>query len=132
MPVQNLPFIENMEKRIQSASLLLDASLGHCFTDGLEHQDANAIYNCLRAYAAIDNTTSAEEIFRTTIVAPLIQKIIPHGASAVVAGSSIDELKNDYQQIKQCVEKDCKFLLEISSAGIALCLQFIYCMHNNL
>ncbi|XP_075661883.1 conserved oligomeric Golgi complex subunit 2 [Castanea sativa] len=113
---QNLPFIENMEKRIQSASLLLDASLGHCFTDGLEHRDANAIYNCLRAYAAIDNTTSAEEIFRTTIVAPLIQKIIPHGASAVVAGSSIDELKNDYQQIKQCVEKDCKFLLEISSA----------------
>jgi hypothetical protein len=74
MPVQNLPFIENMEKRIQSASLLLDASLGHCFTDGLEHQDANAIYNCLRAYAAIDNTRSAEEIFRTTIVAPLIQK----------------------------------------------------------
>ncbi|XP_065630326.1 conserved oligomeric Golgi complex subunit 2 [Quercus suber] len=113
---QNLPFIENMEKRIQSASLLLDASLGHCFTDGLEHRDANAIYNCLRAYAAIDNTTSAEEIFRTTIVAPLIQKIIPHGASTVVAGSSIDELKNDYQQIKQCVEKDCKFLLEISSA----------------
>ncbi|KAK9995419.1 hypothetical protein SO802_020105 [Lithocarpus litseifolius] len=113
---QNLPFIENMEKRIQSASLLLDASLGHCFTDGLEHRDANAIYNCLRAYAAIDNTTSAEEIFRTTIVAPLIQKIIPHEVSAVVAGSSIDELKNDYQQIKQCVEKDCKFLLEISSA----------------
>jgi hypothetical protein len=41
---QNLPFIENMEKRIQSASLLLDASLGHCFVDGLEHKDENAIY----------------------------------------------------------------------------------------
>lgn len=113
---QNLPFIENMEKRIQSASLLLDASLGHCFTDGLEHGDANAIYNCLRAYAAIDNTRSAEEIFRTTIVAPLIQKIIPHGTSAVGAGSSRDELENDYRQIKKCIEKDCKFLLEISSA----------------
>ncbi|KAL5543938.1 hypothetical protein UlMin_007722 [Ulmus minor] len=111
---QNLPFIENMEKRIQSASLLLDASLGHCFVDGLEHQDANAIYNCLRAYAAIDNTRSAEEIFRTTIVAPLIQKIIPHGPSGVVAGSSGDVLENDYQQIKQCIDKDCKFLLEIS------------------
>ncbi|XP_062168927.1 conserved oligomeric Golgi complex subunit 2 [Alnus glutinosa] len=113
---QNLPFIENMEKRIQSASLLLDASLGHCFTDGLEHRDANAIYNCLRAYAAIDNTRSAEEIFRTTIVAPLIQKVIPHDMSAVVAGSSRDELENDYQQIEQCVDKEFKFLLEISSA----------------
>ncbi|KAK1565522.1 hypothetical protein Q3G72_028646 [Acer saccharum] len=41
---QNLPFIGNMEKRFQSASLLLDASLGHCFVDGLEHQDANVIY----------------------------------------------------------------------------------------
>ncbi|KAK3225108.1 hypothetical protein Dsin_004970 [Dipteronia sinensis] len=110
---QNLPFIENMEKRFQSASLLLDASLGHCFVDGLEHQDANVIYNCLRAYAAIDNTRNAEELFRTTIVAPLIQKIIPHGSTEV--GASGDELENDYNQIKQCVEKDCKFLLEISS-----------------
>ncbi|XP_062029511.1 conserved oligomeric Golgi complex subunit 2 [Rosa rugosa] len=111
---QNLPFIENMEKRIQGASLLLDASLGHCFVDGLEHRDANAIYNCLRAYAAIDNTRSAEELFRTTIVAPLIQKVIPHGTSWADGKPSGDELENDYQQIKQCIQKDCKFLLEIS------------------
>ncbi|KAJ9163878.1 hypothetical protein P3X46_023505 [Hevea brasiliensis] len=115
---QNLPFIDNMEKRIQSASLLLDASLGHCFLDGLEHQDENAIYNCLRAYAAIDNTKSAEEIFRTTIVAPLMQKIIPHGPLGMVAVASGDGLENDYLQIKQFIQKDCKFLLEISSAGL--------------
>ncbi|GAV56540.1 COG2 domain-containing protein/DUF3510 domain-containing protein [Cephalotus follicularis] len=113
---QNLPFIENMEKRIQSASLLLDASLGHCFVDGLEHRDANAIYNCLRAYAAIDNTKNAEEIFRTTIVTPLIQNIIPYGPSGAVAGPPADELEDDYEQIKQCIKKDCKFLLEISSS----------------
>lgn len=114
---QNLPFIQNMEKRIRSASLLLDASLGHCFVDGLEHWDANAIYNCLRAYAAVDSTSNAEEIFRTTIVAPLIQKVIPHGSSGgLVSGASGDELENDYQQIKKYVENDCKLLLEISSA----------------
>ncbi|XP_065873329.1 conserved oligomeric Golgi complex subunit 2 [Euphorbia lathyris] len=112
---QNLPFIENMEKRIQSASLLLDASLGHCFVDGLEHRDENAIYNCLRAYAAIDNTKSAEEIFRTTIVAPLIQKIISQGSSGMVSAASGDGLADDYRQFKQCIVKDCKFLLEISS-----------------
>lgn len=106
-----------MEKRIHNASLIVDASLGHCFVDGLEHCDATAIYNCLRAYAAIDNTKNAEEIFRNTIVAPLIQKIIPHGSSAVAAGSSGDGLENDYQLIKECIDKDCKFLLEISSAG---------------
>ncbi|KAA8542136.1 hypothetical protein F0562_023288 [Nyssa sinensis] len=111
---QNLPFIENMEKRIQSASLLLDASLGHCFVDGLEHRDANAIYNCLRAYAAIDNTKHAEEIFRSTVVAPLLQKIIPQNSLGVVAGASGDELEEDYKQIRQYIEKDCKFLLEIS------------------
>ncbi|OVA09504.1 COG complex component [Macleaya cordata] len=114
---QNFPFIENMEKRIQSASLLLDASLGHCFVDGLEHRDANVIYNCLRAYAAIDNTTGAEEIFRTTIVSPLIQKIIPHGSSQTVDGEAGDELQKDYQQLMQYIEKDCKFLLEISSTA---------------
>ncbi|KAI7986079.1 Conserved oligomeric Golgi complex subunit 2 [Camellia lanceoleosa] len=113
---QNLPFIENMEKRIQNASLLLDASLGHCFVDGLEHRDANVIFNCLRAYAAIDNTRRAEEIFRSTVVAPLIQKIIPHSSSGVVGGgASGDELEEDYKKIKQYIEKDCKFLLEISS-----------------
>jgi hypothetical protein len=113
---KDLPFIENMEKRIQNASLLVDASLGHCFVDGLEHRDATAIYNCLRAYAAIDNTKNAEETFRVTVVAPLIQKIIPHGPSAVAAGSSGDGLENDYQLIKECIYKDCKFLLDISSA----------------
>lgn len=114
---QNLPFIENMEKRIQSASLLLDASLGHCFVDGLGHRDENAIYNCLRAYAAIDNTSGAEEIFRTTVVSPLIESIIPYSSPQVGSGTPGDELEGDYQRIVGCIEKDCKFLLEISSSA---------------
>lgn len=117
MPVQNLPFIENMEKRIQSASVLLDASLGHCFIDGLNNSDTSVLYNCLRAYAAIDNTTSAEEIFRTTIVAPFIQKVIARETSSDATGTSGDELENDYNQIKHFIAKDCKMLLEISSTG---------------
>ncbi|KAK3043270.1 hypothetical protein RJ639_002513 [Escallonia herrerae] len=112
---QNLPFIQNMEKRIQSASSLLDASLGHCFVDGLKHRDESAVYNCLRAYAAIDNTKSAEDIFRSTVVAPLILKVIPHSSSGEVGGQSGDELEEDYKEIKRYIEKDCKFLLEISS-----------------
>lgn len=89
-----------MEKRIQSASLILDASLGHCFVNGLEHQGENAIYNCLHAHAAIDNTKSAKEIFRSTIVAPLVRKIIPHEPSGIVDGASGHGLENDYYRIK--------------------------------
>ncbi|XP_064943702.1 conserved oligomeric Golgi complex subunit 2 isoform X2 [Musa acuminata AAA Group] len=114
---KNLPFIENMEKRIQNATLMLDGSLGNCFVDGLENRDAKAIYNCLRAFAAIDNTSAAEELFRKTIVSPLIQQIIPHDHLQTVGGASSDELEHDYQQIMQCIEKDCKFLLEISSTA---------------
>lgn len=106
-----------MEKRIQNASQLLDASLAHCFRDGLEHRDENAIYNCLRAYAAIDNTNSAEEIFRTAVVAPLIQRILPHGQAALSPATSGDELQNDYELIKQSMKEECKFLLDIASAG---------------
>ncbi|CAM0146670.1 unnamed protein product [Urochloa decumbens] len=113
---QNLPFIENMEKRVQGATKLLDGSLERCFVDGLEHRDAKVIYNCLRAYAAIDNTSSAEELFRTTVVSPLIQKIVPQNYAKAVAGASSDGLEDDYEQIKQCVENDCKFILEISSS----------------
>ncbi|CAN6314469.1 unnamed protein product [Urochloa humidicola] len=113
---QNLPFIENMEKRVQGATKLLDGSLERCFVDGLEHRDAKVIYNCLRAYAAIDNTSSAEELFRTTVVSPLIQKIVPQNYAKAVAGASSDGLEDDYEHIKQCVENDCKFILEISSS----------------
>ncbi|KAF5792956.1 putative COG complex component COG2 [Helianthus annuus] len=112
---KNLPFIENMEKRIQNASSLLDTSLGHCFIDGLVHKDENAVYNCLRAYAAVDNTRNAEEIFRSTIVAPLVQKVIPYTSSGVVGGLTGDDLEEDYKQIKQLIAENCIFLLEISS-----------------
>lgn len=125
MAVQNMPFIENMEKRIQNANLLLDTSLGHCFVDGLEHRDASAVYNCLRAYAAIGNTKSAEEIFRSTVVAPLIQKVIPNSSSGVVDGASGDELEQDYERIKQCIEDGCKFLLEIASRGMSIILLWL-------
>ncbi|GAB2269700.1 Conserved oligomeric Golgi complex subunit 2 [Dionaea muscipula] len=112
---KDLPFVDNMEKRIHSASLLLDSSLGHCFVNGLEHRDENVIYNCLRAYAAMDNTRNAEEIFRTTIVAPLIGKVIPHSSSELAGEASGNELQEDYRQIKEYVERNCEFLLEISS-----------------
>lgn len=118
MAVQNMPFIENMVKRIQNAGVLLDTSLGHCFVDGLEHKDASAIYNCLRAYAAIDNTKSAEDIFRVKVVAPFVQKVITHGSSSAVGGESEDELDQDYDRIKKYIDDDCKFLLKISFTGI--------------
>lgn len=114
-----MPFIENMEKRIQSASLLLDTSLGNCFTDALQNRDANAIYNCLRAYAAIDNTRNAEEIFRSIVVAPFTEKVVLHNSSGVVNGESTDDLEEDYAKIKKHIEDDCKFLLEISFTGIS-------------
>ena len=120
MAVQNLPFIENMEKRIQVATSLLDNSLEQCFIQGLEHRDSNAIYNCLRAYAAVDNTSAAEALFRKTVVSPLIQEIIPNSSNnqpEAVATASNDELEGDYRRIMQCIEKDCKFILELSSSG---------------
>ncbi|KAJ1685311.1 hypothetical protein LUZ63_016701 [Rhynchospora breviuscula] len=117
---KNLPFIENMEKRIQAATSLLDNSLEQCFVQGLEHRDNNAIYNCLRAYAAVDNTSAAEGLFRKTVVSPLIQDIIAYSGSnqsEAVATVSSDELEGDYQRIMQFVEKDCKFILELSSSA---------------
>ncbi|KAA8540690.1 hypothetical protein F0562_024391 [Nyssa sinensis] len=40
---------------------------------------------------------------------------MPQSSSGVVGGASGDVLEEDYIQIKQYIEKDCKFLLEISS-----------------
>lgn len=120
--MQDLTFIINLEKRIQSATELLDRSLGNCFKDGLEHHDEDAIYNCLRAYAAIDNTAAAEAIFQTVIVTPLIQKVIPYNQSQINDGSSLDELDEYYEEMKQFIKSDCKFILDISSIGY-----YIFC-----
>ena len=97
--------------------MLFDASLRHCFVVGLNKRDSIVIYNCLRAYAASDNIKNAEEIFRATIVAPFMRKVIAHEAHD---GTSGDELENDYRQIKLFIAKDCEMLLEISSNGNSL------------
>lgn len=106
-----------MEKRIQNASLSLDDSLRHCFVSGLERKDHEALLNCLRAYAATGNIAGAEEVFRTTIVSPLIQRIIPHKPSDVDGYGSSDDLEEDFRQIMQVIEAECKFFLDISSSG---------------
>ncbi|CAA7406670.1 unnamed protein product [Spirodela intermedia] len=114
---QNLPFIENMEKRIHNASLSLDDSLRHCFVSGLERKDHEALLNCLRAYAATGNIAGAEEVFRTTTVSPLIQRIIPQKSSDVDGYGPSDDLEEDFQQIMQVIEAECKFFLDISSSA---------------
>ncbi|KAG0488168.1 hypothetical protein HPP92_006979 [Vanilla planifolia] len=99
-----------------------------------EHRNEDAIYNCLRAYAAIDNTAAAEEIFRTVIVTPLIQKIIPYDHSQIIEETSSVELEEDYQKIVQCIRNDCKFILEISSIGILIqvCMFFDFLANSIL
>ncbi|CAA6669703.1 unnamed protein product [Spirodela intermedia] len=114
---QNLPFIENMEKRIHNASLSLDDSLRHCFVSGLERKDHEALLNCLRAYAATGNIAGAEEVFRSTTVSPLIQRIIPQKSSDVDGYGPSDDLEEDFQQIMQVIEAECKFFLDISSSA---------------
>lgn len=90
-----------------------------------------AISNCLHAYAAIDDTVGAEEIFRETVVSPSVQNIISGSSPEVSVGTSVDELENDYQQIMQFVHRDCKFVLEISSSGMIL-LHAIYVVSSVL
>ncbi|KAI3819604.1 hypothetical protein L1987_13445 [Smallanthus sonchifolius] len=93
------------------------------FANGLIHKDENAVYNCLHAYAAADNTRNAEKIFRSTVVSPLVQQVIPYTSSGV-GGPTWNDLEEDYKQIKPLIAEECTFLLEISYAGkkIQVCM----------
>ena len=106
--------------------------MGNCFVDGLIHRDENAVYNCLRAYASEDYTQNAKEIFRSTVVAPLVQKGTPYTSSRVVGGFTGDELEDDYKQIKNLIAQDCTFLLEISSTGICSFFIPVFYTINNI
>ncbi|KAL8472211.1 hypothetical protein ACS0TY_029436 [Phlomoides rotata] len=44
-----------------------------------------------------------------------MQNIIPYGSPGIVGTSSGDDLEQDYGRIKQHIQDDCKFLLDISS-----------------
>ncbi|CAM6106737.1 unnamed protein product [Calypogeia fissa] len=113
---QDLPFIQNMEKRIQNADVSLNASLRRSFEGGLERRDEMVIYHCLRAYAAIDNTAGAEEAFRSAVVAPFVQSIIPLSPEKRVVGGS-NALTEIFQELEERIQAQCKFLLDISSAA---------------
>eukprot|EP00249_Psilotum_nudum_P019252 c27163_g1_i1 orf=404-2626(-) len=110
---QDLPFIHNMEKRIESAGAMLDASLCRCFQIGLECRDEAVIYRCLRAYAAIDNIAGAQEVFRLSVVAPILQQVIP--LRDTVEGNG-DKLEEGLEELQKLIEGNCKFLLDIAAA----------------
>ncbi|KAG6547153.1 hypothetical protein Mapa_011405 [Marchantia paleacea] len=114
---QDLPFIQNMEKRIQNADISLNASLRRSFEGGLERRDGSVIDHCLRAYAAIDNISGAEEAFRSAVVAPFVQQIIPTSPEKRVVGGNSDKLSEVLKEIETRIQTNCKFLLDISAAA---------------
>lgn len=107
-----------MEKRIQNADIALNASLRRSFEGGLERRDDTVIDHCLRAYAAIDNTAGAEEAFRSAVVAPYVQQIIPTSPEKRVVGGSSDQLPEALKELETLIHKECKFLLDISAASM--------------
>lgn len=112
--VQDLPFVQNMEKRIQNASMSLDASLRECFEIGLKQRNEAVIFRCLRAYAAIDNTKGAHSVFQLFVVAPIMEQVF--SSKEADAGPS-DLLEDDLSEIRKRIESDCKFLLDIAMAA---------------
>lgn len=111
--IQDLPFVQNMEKRIQSASMSLDAGLRECFEVGLKQRNEGVIFRCLRAYAAIDNTQGAHEVFRLFVVSPIMEQVFSREADA---GPS-DHLEENFSEINKLIESDCRFLLDITMAA---------------
>ncbi|MCO5563968.1 hypothetical protein L7F22_017621 [Adiantum nelumboides] len=111
--IQDLPFIQSMEKRIQSARMSLDASLRECFEVGLKLHNEAVIFRCLLGYAAIDNTQGAHEVFRLFVVSPIMEKVFSRETDA----GPTDYLEDDFNEIKKHIEVDCKFLLDITMAA---------------
>ncbi|KAH7351785.1 hypothetical protein KP509_19G014200 [Ceratopteris richardii] len=110
--VQELPFIQNMEKRIRSASMSLDISLCKCFEVGLKQRNEAVIFRCLRAYSAIDNSQGAHEVFRLFVVSPFMEQVFSREADSLT-----DLLEKDFSEIKKKIETECRFLLDITMAA---------------
>jgi hypothetical protein len=114
---QDLPFILSMQTRIRSADESLNASLRRTFVGGLERQDDVVIIHCLRAYAAMDNSAGAEEAFRSAVVAPFVQGIVPSSSVLVPLAPRSDRLEEIFEDIKIRIRTDCQFLLDKAVAA---------------
>eukprot|EP00271_Cylindrocystis_brebissonii_P011692 TRINITY_DN29604_c0_g1_i1.p1 TRINITY_DN29604_c0_g1~~TRINITY_DN29604_c0_g1_i1.p1 ORF type:complete len:817 (-),score=155.92 TRINITY_DN29604_c0_g1_i1:242-2692(-) len=135
---QTLPFVQSIDKRIRAADATLLQQLRLCLERGLERKDRTVLYHCLRAYAALDDTSGAEEVFRESVVAPRVAALLtatpgaPAGAAptsalggrggaagtaaGTAAGGDPHLLAPVFEALQRHVEEDCKFLLGIANA----------------
>eukprot|EP00897_Mesotaenium_endlicherianum_P006823 jgi/Mesen1/6169/ME000317S05297 len=113
--MQELPFVQTMGKRIRGADERLAAQLRQCLVWGLDQRDTKVIYNCLRAYAALDGTVAAEATFREVVVSPMVARVLG-AAGRGAAGKGGDQLAEVYETLSLHIQADCRFLLDLIAA----------------
>eukprot|EP00899_Mesostigma_viride_P006947 jgi/Mesvir1/16253/Mv08501-RA.2 len=109
---QDLPFVMSMEPRITAIDDQLGKRLQAALRGGISRRDTKVIFHCLRAYATIDDTAGAEEVFRELVVAPFVDAAIPPATSK--GGLSGDDLASIYRAVTDAVKAECGYLIELT------------------
>eukprot|EP00741_Cyanophora_paradoxa_P012665 tig00020614_g12236.t1 len=73
---KDLPFARSLDTRVLFIEKTIRDRLEETFAAGLESGDQQVLSHCLRAFAAIDATSHAENLVRKLWVQPAMQKII--------------------------------------------------------
>lgn len=91
--MQDLPFVQQLEPRMQAARAKLGAMLASGLQASLRAKQTSAMLHCLHAYASAGDTLGAEAVVRSTLAAPAVARVLSeHRKDNPRAGTSGDSL----------------------------------------
>jgi hypothetical protein len=62
-------------QRVERIERTLDATLERAFLAALRNRREELLVSCLRTYAAIDGYRHAEELYRRSVISPILSKV---------------------------------------------------------
>lgn len=111
---QEMSYVETVQPRIQkiesalrsSLAASLRSSLSACDTSPQDDSMTLSLTQCLRTYAAIDQTTEAEDIIAREFVQPFIEKVADHPSCLELL-----RFRLSYTHLECACRIDCPLLL---------------------
>ncbi|KAA6427855.1 MAG: conserved oligomeric Golgi complex subunit 2-like [Trebouxia sp. A1-2] len=113
-----LPILQQLQPRADSAVERLSNLLSQALDAALREGHQSAVLHCLQAYTAVGDTHSAEQVVRQALVVPLVESVIAEEQEgrALGAAPASDQLAPVLETMLTRVQEGCGELLQTTMA----------------
>ncbi|DBB11835.1 TPA: hypothetical protein ACH3X3_005984 [Trebouxia sp. C0006] len=113
-----LPILQQLQPRADSAVKRLSSFLSQALDAALREGHQSAVLHCLQAYTAVGDTHSAEQVVQQALVVPLVESVIAEEQEgrALGAAPASDQLAPVLETMLTRVQEQCGELLQTTMA----------------